>query len=478
MKTIHLLRHAKSSWSEPERADHDRTLDARGEKDARALARSLRKKPIEVDLVLCSTALRARQTLEPLVPELGRDVRIEFEDALFHASSQHLLARLHKLPKRVDRVLIVGHSPGLDGLVGALAGRGDAKLREALAAKLPTCTLVTLEADVDRFADLEPKGAKLVGARRGGHGKRDLRIEKPKERKATKAKAISIDAKARWAEAATEVFEACRAHVEANVAGAEDGEIESVHQLRVALRRTRVALSVFGKLVDPVERQALGEELRWLAGKLGALREAQVLEEDLLAPLRKRSPRSPALAALARATDAQVAAQLHETRASIRGPRGAHVLTRLRALGLVDVEERGRRKAKRQAEKRLERRLEGVLEHANAITSGDPAKLHELRKQLKKLRYASEFVSSLFDVAAVHPYVNALEHLQDVIGAMQDEASSRRLVRELMVAHEESEHVARVETLVASFYRAADGHDGAALERAFSRFESSEPFWR
>lgn len=477
MKTIHLLRHAKSSWSEAGLEDHARPLDERGEKDARSLAKRLRASPIALDLVLCSTALRARQTLDPLLSAMGEAIPVRFEEKLFHASPEAILGMLRSLPKRVDHVLVVAHSPGLDGCIGMLAGHGDPELREALAATLPTCTLVTLTVDVDRFAEIEPKSATLVSALRGGTGKRSQGFEIPKVHKATKAKAIHLDPRARWSEAAEDVLAACRSHVKANVKGAEDGEMESVHQLRVALRRSRVALQLFGRLLPDAEREELRGELRWLAAKLGALREAQVFEDDVLGKMRKSLPRSPARKALERATEAEIVAQMHEARASLRGPRGKRTLERLKELAFVDSK-RARKRARRQAKKRLERRLERVLEHASAGTSQDPAELHELRKELKKLRYASEFVSSLFDVDAVHPYVASLEHLQDVIGALQDRAVSERLVGQLLHGPEGEEHLARATELVGRFYGKQRQPGEKSVDRAIARFVATEPFWR
>lgn len=477
MKTIHLLRHAKSSWSESELADHDRPLDPRGEKEARALAKALRAERWSVDLVLCSTALRARQTLDPLIPVLGEQVPIRFETQLFHASAATLLRRLRALPAHVERVLVVGHSPGLDELIGTLAGHGDLALREALAAKLPTCTLVTLRADVPRFASLEPRSAELVAAQRGKRGKRSRAFAKPKTRVATKAKALELDRDARWAEAARAALDACRAHLEANLAGAEDADVESVHQLRVALRRTRVVLTLFRQLLDAQTLDALRTELRWLAGELGALREAQVFAEELLTPLRAKSPRASTLTALAQAVDDEIVRRAHAARAALRGPRGRTALERLRELRFQEGGV-GRDRARKRAEKRLERRLEAVLVRAEAAHEREPAAMHELRKELKKLRYASEVVASLFDVDAVRPYVSTLSHLQDVIGALQDEAVSREMVGALLRTHGQEARIARAMALVDRHYRAEQPRDGEMLTRALDRFASSEPFWR
>lgn len=476
MKTIHLLRHAKSSWDSPELVDHDRPLAKRGRKDAEALAAQLAIAPIAVDVVLCSTALRARETLEPLRAGLGRDVRIRFASDLFHASPETILGLLRALPKRVDHVLVVGHSPGLDALVGRLAEHGDHALRDALTQRLPTCTLVTLTAPIDRFEDLAPGSATLIAARRAGHAPTAV-VERRRPHAAVKAGAVKLTRGTRWGDAADAVLTASRAHFEANLEGAEDGDAESIHQLRVAMRRARVLLLVFGDVFDPAERNALRLDLRWLARKLGPLREAQVFAEDVLGKMRRDAPRTGALTALAAAADAEIVGQLHEARASIRGPRGRRTIARLRTIAITAHGHVASR-AKARAKKRLERRLERVLEHTGEAAVDDPIERHELRKALKKLRYAAEFLGSLFDVDAVHRYVDALSHLQDVLGALQDESVGRTLAHDLLERHHGGERAERAVALVDAHLRARSAHDRTSLVSAIARLSASEPFWR
>ena len=142
MYRLFVLRHAKSSWKDPGQADHDRPLAGRGRRAAKALARHLREERIEPELVLCSTARRARETLERIEPALGvADVR--FEPALYGASAGALLERLHDVPDHVGSVMLIGHNPGLQELALELAHSGP-KLHE-LAAKFPTAALATLE---------------------------------------------------------------------------------------------------------------------------------------------------------------------------------------------------------------------------------------------------------------------------------------------------------------------------------------------
>jgi phosphohistidine phosphatase len=144
MRRLDLLRHAKSSWDDPGLADRDRPLAPRGERAATAMASHLAGDGVRYDLVLCSSARRTRQTLERMAPVLG-DSEVSFEDELYAASADELLARLQRLPDPTDAVLLVAHNPGLQDLIAELASDGTDLDR--VLAKFPTCALVTLAFD-------------------------------------------------------------------------------------------------------------------------------------------------------------------------------------------------------------------------------------------------------------------------------------------------------------------------------------------
>jgi phosphohistidine phosphatase len=125
VKRLHILRHAKSSWDDPDLADHERPLAPRGEKAALRIAEHVRSEGIAPELVLCSTALRARQTLAALLPVLSADVDIRLEEALYGAGAEAVLVRLRRVDDAVGSVLVIGHNPTLHELVLALTGRED-----------------------------------------------------------------------------------------------------------------------------------------------------------------------------------------------------------------------------------------------------------------------------------------------------------------------------------------------------------------
>ena len=160
MKRVYLLRHAKSSWKDRSLADRDRPLAGRGRRAASAIADHLRAERVRPELVLCSPARRARETLERVEGALGDEVEVVFEEGLYGASEAGLLALLRVLPREVGSVLVIGHNPGLGGLALALASEGTelARMRE----KYPTAALATIDVPADRWSALGRGGGELV----------------------------------------------------------------------------------------------------------------------------------------------------------------------------------------------------------------------------------------------------------------------------------------------------------------------------
>lgn len=151
MKRLHLLRHAKSAWNDAALDDHDRPLAPRGRSAAKALALRLAQRRIHPQLVICSTATRARQTLS-LIADAVEEAQTVYEPRLYHASLEALRHRVSELPDDCDEVLMVGHNPGLQDLAVDLAEPGP--LRDRIAVKLPTGALVTITGMVDTWDEL------------------------------------------------------------------------------------------------------------------------------------------------------------------------------------------------------------------------------------------------------------------------------------------------------------------------------------
>lgn len=161
-KQIFLLRHAKSSWKDPGLADHDRPLAGRGRRASKLMARYLRQQGVTPALVICSSALRARQTLDRVAGS-GSPVaagKVQVERGLYLASGEHLLGRLREVRERTASVMLVGHNPGMEDLARRLAG-GDGVELDRLGAKFPTGALVVLELH-GRWRELTEGQCRLV----------------------------------------------------------------------------------------------------------------------------------------------------------------------------------------------------------------------------------------------------------------------------------------------------------------------------
>lgn len=120
--TLALLRHAKSDW-ETGRADRDRPLNQRGSRDAPRIGRWLRSRGSwRPQLILSSTAVRARQTIAAVIEQAGlEDVELRWEDGLYLASRRALLEQVRALPSACNSVMLVGHNPGLEELLEDLS---------------------------------------------------------------------------------------------------------------------------------------------------------------------------------------------------------------------------------------------------------------------------------------------------------------------------------------------------------------------
>jgi len=160
VKRLHLLRHAKSSWDDPDLADRDRPLAPRGRKATKRLSAWLAASPVRPALVLCSPSLRTMQTCDRVIGALGSP-RVEIDESLYGAWETDLLARVNALPDDVADAMLIGHNPGLTELCLLLARPGE--LVDRVAGNLPTGALATLELDVGSWSAARPGSAELTG---------------------------------------------------------------------------------------------------------------------------------------------------------------------------------------------------------------------------------------------------------------------------------------------------------------------------
>ena len=159
-----LVRHAKSAW--PDVPDHERPLGPRGRRQAPLVGAWLRAHGYRPDLVLCSTAERARETWQLMTGELDISPQVAFKERIYGAAGTALLGLVRQAPQGVRTLVLVGHDPGVPDLAGTLAGKhADAHAADALQrmrAKFPTGAVAVL-ATPGAWRDLDPGGARLTG---------------------------------------------------------------------------------------------------------------------------------------------------------------------------------------------------------------------------------------------------------------------------------------------------------------------------
>ena len=259
----------------------------------------------------------------------------------------------------------------------------------------------------------------------------------PQPRDAVKAQALTLERAMPLEQAFQQIVANCLAHIQANADNvAKVRDVESLHQMRVGMRRLRSALAMFKDVLRLPE--ALQAELDWLADELGSARDWDVLAETTLPSMKRDLPDPARIAGVARAA-ADKATQHH---ASAAAAAGSARYTRL-MLGIGrwvharewrddaqagDVLDQPVRRFARQILKRDERRLR---KRARALPTATPEERHRVRIAAKKTRYAAEFFSSLFAEWRVRPYVKALTRLQDELGLLNDITVATRLLTEI-----------------------------------------------
>jgi len=145
MKNLLLMRHGKSSWKDDSLSDHERPLKKRGRKDTKAIAKVIKKKDLIPDVILSSSATRARETVEILTEELKYKNDVTYSDDLYMAEPENIISALRSLDNDVRSAMVVGHNPGLEAYLQIIDGEIEA---------LPTAGLGNMVLVIDDWKDL------------------------------------------------------------------------------------------------------------------------------------------------------------------------------------------------------------------------------------------------------------------------------------------------------------------------------------
>jgi phosphohistidine phosphatase len=145
MKTLLLMRHAKSSWDEKSLSDHQRPLNSRGKRDAPRMGAYVQSKGIILDAVLSSTAERARATIEGFLEEYDFEGEVSYFDDLYHANHETYASILNQLPDEVETVMLVGHNPEMDYFLEVICDVYE---------HMTTANVAVINLSVERWAEL------------------------------------------------------------------------------------------------------------------------------------------------------------------------------------------------------------------------------------------------------------------------------------------------------------------------------------
>ncbi len=152
-----LIRHAKSSWSDPFADDHARVLNKRGQASAKAVGAWMAKNQYRPDVVLCSDAVRTRETAGLILPELSPEPTLRLSQMLYHAAPDTILDQLHRQTEQ--NIGVISHNPGIGMLANALVTAAPDHHRFS---DYPTCATTIMDFDADHWAAITPRSGHVV----------------------------------------------------------------------------------------------------------------------------------------------------------------------------------------------------------------------------------------------------------------------------------------------------------------------------
>jgi triphosphatase len=303
-----------------------------------------------------------------------------------------------------------------------------------------------------------------------------------------KAEPLALRRQATVDEAIGAILRSCLEHWCANEAAALDGrDPEGVHQMRVALRRLRSAVSVFGRLIAPERRDWLVGETKRITGSLGPARDWDVFLTESLAPVLAARPDDDRLLALRAAVETARAEGYETARAAVGSPAYTRFLLHLGRWIEVggwreDATDKGAAWLERPivafADRLLAKRHRKALQRGRNFAELSPEQRHRARIALKKLRYATEFFHGSYRKKRARSYLAALKQLQDRLGHMNDAAVAERLAGQLVErAATERQDLAAASGLVLGWLARGAAEVEPEIRDAWQDFAARKPFW-
>jgi inorganic triphosphatase YgiF len=310
-----------------------------------------------------------------------------------------------------------------------------------------------------------------------------LMAHAPAPASAAHAAAVELDPEMSSEAALQRIGAACLAQILHNEAAVLAGVAEGIHQMRVAVRRLRAILSGFGKILPAEQWRHASDELRWLADTLGPARNLDVFTNALLAPAQK-AVAAPGLTALAAAAERRRQTAYAKAARAVRSRRyTALLLHQLRwfesrewraGAASADLDE----PIGALAGRILTRRRRAAKRQSKGFARQSAQDRHKLRIALKKLRYATEALGSLYAEKAVVRFTKRLKRLQDDLGDANDLRVARGIVASLARYNDDSAMIAEAGAGVVDWHeRRLAGRD-RRLRKDLDRLIAAKPFWK
>ena len=152
MKTLFLMRHAKSSWDNPGWRDFERPLNKRGLEAAPTMGQYMKRNKIKPDVVISSPAVRAKETAELVIEAAEFEVDLRFDERIYEATVPDLMKVVSEIKDEISVVLLVGHNPGFEELLSRLTGKTE---------RMPTAALANINLDINNWSDVQDLCGKL-----------------------------------------------------------------------------------------------------------------------------------------------------------------------------------------------------------------------------------------------------------------------------------------------------------------------------